>query len=210
MEHIVPCYNMAMLPTKVRNHFKNVDPLLFSLTPSSNDISVQHSSNYFLSLCREIITQQLAGGAARAILGRFKKLFLQGKVTPEIVLSFSDETIRGTGASWAKVRYIKDLAKCVTTKTIHLDKLHGLSDKEVLQELIKVKGIGPWTAEMFLMFSLGREDVFSYGDLGLRHAMQKLYKFKKEPTIKQMEKITSKWSPYRTYGALLLWRSLDG
>ena len=72
-----------------------------------------------------------------------------------------------------------------------------------------MKGIGPWTAEMFLMFSLGREDVFSYGDLGLRHAMQKIYKFKKEPTIKQMEKITSKWSPYRTYAALLLWKSID-
>lgn len=194
---------------KVRNHFKKVDPLLFSLIQLTNDMKIQHSSNYFLSLCREIMPQQLAGGAARAIFGRFKKLFPHGKITPEIVLSLSDETIRGTGASWAKVKYIKDLAQCVKTKTIHLNKLHTLSDKEVLQELIKVKGIGPWTVEMFLMFSLGREDIFSYGDLGLRHAMQKLYKFKKEPTIKQMEKITSKWSPYRTYGALLLWRSID-
>ena len=156
------------------------------------------------------MTQQLASGAARAIFGRFEKLFEQEEVTPEIVLSFFDQEIRDTGASWAKVKYIKDLAKCVATKTIDLKKLHELSDKEVIQELIKVKGIGPWTAEMFLMFSLGREDVFSYGDLGLRHAMQKLYAFKKEPTIEQMEKITSTWSPYRTYGALLLWRSLDG
>lgn len=209
MEHIVSCYNMGMLPTQVRNHFKKVDQFLFSLLQFSDDISIQHSNNYFLSLCREIITQQLAGGAARAIFGRFKKLFPHGKVTPEIAFSLSDGTIRGTGASWAKVRYIKDLAQCVTTKKIHLKRLHGLSDKEVIQELIKVKGIGPWTAEMFLMFSLGREDVFSYGDLGLRRAMQKLYKLKKEPTIKQMEKITSKWSPYRTYGALILWDSLD-
>jgi len=198
-----------MLPTHIRNHFKKVDPLLFSLIPSTNDISIQHSDNYFLSLCREIMTQQLAGGAARAIFGRFEKLFTNETVTAKKILLLPDQTIRDTGASWAKVTYIKDLAKWVTTKTIQLDKLHELSDKEVIQELIKVKGIGPWTAEMFLMFSLGREDVFSYGDLGLRHAMQKLYKFKKEPTIKQMEKITSKWSPYRTYGALLLWSSLD-
>lgn len=198
-----------MLPTKVKKHFQNVDKNLYTLACLFDDISIQHSENYFLSLCREIITQQLAGGAARAIFGRFEMLFVKEKITPELVLSLADETIRSTGASWAKVRYIKDLARCVATKTIHLTKIHELSDKEVIQELIKVKGIGPWTAEMFLMFSLGREDVFSYGDLGLRHAMQKLYTLKKEPTIKQMERITSKWSPYRTYGALLLWRSID-
>lgn len=209
MNGIVPCYNMAMLPIKVKKHFQKVDKNLFALACAFDDISIQHSENYFLSLCREIITQQLASGAAHAIFGRFEKLFLNRNVTPEIILSLSDQTIRDTGASWAKVKYIKDFAHCVMTKTIRLDKIQTFGDKEVIQELIKVKGIGPWTAEMFLMFSLGREDVFSYGDLGLRHSIQKLYKFKKEPTIKQMEKITSKWSPYRTYGALLLWRSLD-
>ena len=198
-----------MLPMKVIQHFKNVDPILFSLMPSINDISIQHSTNYFLSLCREIITQQLAGGAARAIFGRFEKLFVDEEITPEKILSLPDQIIRDTGASWAKVKYIKSLAQCVVSKAIHLNKLDELSDAEVIGELIKVKGIGPWTAEMFLMFSLGREDVFSYGDLGFRHALQKLYKFKKEPTIKQMEKITSKWSPYRTYAALLLWNSID-
>lgn len=198
-----------MLPIKVKKHFQKVDKNLFALACAFDDISIQHSENYFLSLCREILTQQLAGGAARAIFGRFEKLFLHRDVTPEIILSLSDQTIRDTGASWAKVKYIKDLAKCVKTKIIHLDILEELSDKEVIQELVKVKGIGPWTAEMFLMFSLGRVDVFSYGDLGLRHSLQKLYKMKKEPTVKQMEKITWKWSPYRTYAALLLWRSLD-
>ncbi len=194
---------------KVRNHFKKVDPILFSLIKKHDDISIQHSNNYFLSLCREIMTQQLASGAARAIFGRFEKLFEKREVAPEMVLSLSDQTIRDTGASWAKVKYIKSLAQCVASKTIDLDGIEKLNNKEVIQELIKVKGIGPWTAEMFCMFSLGREDVFSYGDLGLRHAIQKAYGFKKEPTIKQMEKITSKWSPYRTYGALLLWNSID-
>ncbi|EKD67591.1 MAG: hypothetical protein ACD_48C00323G0001 [uncultured bacterium] len=198
-----------MLPTKVRDHFNSVDPILSSLIPLSDNIAIQHSENYFLSLCREIITQQLAGGAARAIFGRFEKLFTTETVTAEKILLIPDQIIRDTGASWAKVKYIKSLAQCVVSKIIHLNKLNELSDAEVIEELVKVKGIGPWTAEMFLMFSLGREDVFSFGDLGLRHSLQKLYKMKKEPTVKQMEKITSKWSPYRTYGALLLWKSLD-
>jgi len=198
-----------MLPTKVKKHFQKVDKNLYTLACSFDDISIGHSDNYFFSLCREIITQQLAGGAARAIFGRFEKLFTTETVTAEKILLIPDQIIRDTGASWAKVKYIKSLAQCVVSKIIHLNKLNELSDAEVIEELVKVKGIGPWTAEMFLMFSLGREDVFSYGDLGLRHAIQKLYNFKKEPTIKQMEKITSKWSPYRTYAALLLWKSID-
>jgi len=198
-----------MLPTKVKKHFQKVDKNLYTLACSFDDISIGHSDNYFFSLCREIITQQLAGGAARAIFGRFEKLFTTETVTAEKILLIPDQIIRDTGASWAKVKYIKSLAQCVVSKIIHLNKLNELSDAEVIEELVKVKGIGPWTAEMFLMFSLGREDVFSFGDLGLRHSLQKLYKMKKEPTVKQMEKITSKWSPYRTYGALLLWKSLD-
>ena len=198
-----------MLPKKVRDHFYNKDPVLFSLVDRYGNIKIQHSDNYFLSLCREIITQQLAGGAARAIFGRFNDLFIHGTVTPERVMSLSDQEIRNTGASWAKVKYIKDLAKCVKTKILHLDKLSALSDKEVMRELVQVKGIGPWTAEMFLMFSLGREDVFSYGDLGLRRALRTHYKFNKEPTQKEMEKIVVKWSPYRTYGALILCESID-
>ena len=194
---------------KVQKYFEKVDPVLSSLFFLKKDISIQHSDNYFLSLCREIMTQQLAQGAARAIFSRFEKLFENGEITSEKVLSLSDQTIRDVGCSWAKVKYVKSLAECVISETIQLEKLDALSDDDVIDELTKVKGIGRWTAEMFLMFSLGRKDVFSYGDLGLRHSLQKIYKFKKEPTVKQMEKITSKWSPYRTYGALLLWRSLD-
>ena len=130
-----------MLPKKVRDHFYNKDPVLFSLVDRYGNIKIQHSDNYFLSLCREIITQQLAGGAARAIFGRFNDLFIHGTVTPERVMSLSDQEIRNTGASWAKVKYIKDLAKCVKTKILHLDKLSALSDKEVMRELVQVKGI---------------------------------------------------------------------
>ncbi len=112
--------------------------------------------------------------------------------------------------SWSKVRFVRDLADKVSAKFIQLPQLAQLSNEEVITELTKVKGIGPWTAEMFLMFTLGREDVFSFGDLGLAKAIQKLYNLKQKPTRKQLEKITKKWSPYRTHAALVLWKSLDG
>ena len=102
-----------------------------------------------------------------------------------------------------------NLATRVQKKSIHLAKLPDMSNEDIIDELTKVKGIGPWTAEMFLMFSLGREDVFSYGDLGLRNAIKRLYKFRRDPTRKQMEKIVNTWAPYRTWAARILWRSLE-
>ena len=108
-----------------------------------------------------------------------------------------------------KVKYIKDLAQKTLDKTLDLSKLTNMTDGDVLTELTKVKGIGPWTAEMFLMFTLGREDVFSHGDLGLKNAIKKLYGFKKDPSKKQVEKIVNKWSPYRTFACRILWKSLE-
>ena len=167
----------------------------------------EHSENYFLSLCREIITQQLAGGAARAIFGRFEKLFTTETVTAEKILLIPDQIIRDTGASWAKVKYIKSLAQCVVSKIIHLNKLNELSDAEVIEELVKVKGIGPWTAEMFLIFTLGRKDVFSSGDLGLKKGLLKLYKLD-QINKETADKITKIWKPYRSFGSITLWHSL--
>ncbi len=168
------------------------------------------SSDYFSDLCEAIINQQLSTKAGATIFARFKKLYPKAVITPEKTIQLKDQQIRDIGASWSKVAFIKDLATKVTKKEIVLNTLKDLSNDDVIKALTAIKGIGPWTAEMFLMFSLGREDIFSYGDLGLRRAIQKLYAFKKEPTQKQMEKIVSKWSPYRTYACRVLWRSLDG
>ncbi len=120
-----------------------------------------------------------------------------------------DAKLRSVGLSTAKVKYIKDLAVKVQKKEVLLYKLEKMSDEEVIEHLVQVKGIGRWTGEMFLMFALQRPDVFSHGDLGLRNAIQKLYKFKKAPTQKQIEKIVSKWSPHRTLASRYLWKSLD-
>lgn len=196
---------------KALAHFQSVDPALFSL---SQKISIQYvpprkPGEYFVSLCREIIGQQLSGKVADVIFVRFEKLFSGITVTPQAVLKLPEDTLRATGMSWSKVRFIRDLAQKVISKSVLLDALAQLPDDEVICELTKVKGIGPWTAEMFLMFTLGREDVFSFGDLGLTKAIQKLHNMKKKPTRTQLEKITKKWSPYRTHAALILWKSLE-
>ncbi|MBI3379526.1 DNA-3-methyladenine glycosylase 2 family protein [Candidatus Gottesmanbacteria bacterium] len=195
---------------KVFEHFRKNDPLLFSYVKDIKSLkALSKSNNFFSDLCEAIINQQLSDKAARTIFNRFKTLFPKEIITAKKLLKITDKKIREVGTSWKKVDFMKNLAGKVVKKEIELGKLENLKDQEVIIELTKLHGIGKWTAEMFLMFSLGREDVFSAGDLGLRRAMQKLYKMKKEPTLKQIEKISNKWSPYRTYAALILWRSVD-
>ena len=111
--------------------------------------------------------------------------------------------------SHAKARYLKHLAEEIVHGDLPIFHLNSMTDQEIISKLTKVKGIGPWTAEMFLMFTLGRDDVFSFGDLGLKKAVIKIYGFKKDPTRKQIEKIISSWSPYKTYASRILWASLE-
>ena len=164
---------------------------------------------HFQFLVESIISQQLSGKAADTITTRFKKLFPRKRFpTPADLLKTPTVKLRSVGLSGQKVKYIKELAKHIQNRNIKLHRVKSMTDQEIIEQLIKVKGIGQWTAEMFLMFSLQRPDVFSYGDLGLRNAMQKLYKLKKHPTPKQAAKISAKWSPHRTLASRYLWASL--
>ncbi len=165
--------------------------------------------DYFKYLCSAIISQQLSGKAASTIIGRFEKLFPKNKVTAEKLVKIPDKKLRGVGMSWSKASFVKDLAKKTFKKEIAYAKLDNMSDEDVIKELVEVKGIGPWTAEMFLMFALGREDVFSHADLGLRNGMKRVYNLKDAPDVKKAEKITAKWKPYRSYGSFALWSSLE-
>lgn len=189
-------------------HFKSADPLLY-LAGITQEIEILTSNDYFASLCREIIGQQLAGAAARKIYERFVKLFPNQYLNSNFLNTIDEQTIRDVGCSWAKVRSLKNLAQKVNNRTINLEIIDQLDNEAVVLELTKVKGIGPWTAEMFLMFALGREDVFAPSDLGLRNAIVRLYKLKTTPTPQQMLEISKKWQPYRTYASLILWNSLD-
>ncbi|MFI5265296.1 MAG: DNA-3-methyladenine glycosylase family protein [Candidatus Levyibacteriota bacterium] len=191
------------------NHFKKADPVLYKVAVALEVPELEKSKDYFASLCREIVGQQLSGRVARVIFDRFLNLFPKKKITISRVIKLTPDQLRATGMSWGKVSFIKDLADKVKSGKVELEKFDLLPDETVLVELVKVKGIGPWTAEMFLMFALARPDVFSYGDLGLKKGMQKVYNMKKHPTIKQAEKLSKKWSPYRTYASKILWLSLD-
>jgi DNA-3-methyladenine glycosylase II len=166
--------------------------------------------NHFRSLVVAIVNQQLSGKAAATILSRFVALFPGKKFPkPEDVLLMSSAKMRKAGLSRMKVSFLKDLGRQVMNGSVHFKKMRTMSDVEVIEHLVRVKGIGVWTAEMFLMFSLGRPDIFSYGDLGLRNALQKLYSLKKHPTAKQAEKISAAWRPYRTLASRYLWASID-
>lgn len=194
--------------SKVKAHLRN-DPTLAPLLAHLDALPVVSSVNPFLDLIEAIVNQQLSEKAGATIFSRFRASFPGGHLDPSSILSRSDESLRSVGVSWSKVRYIKALASSVEQGTLRLEDLPSKTDEAVIAELTKITGIGRWTAEMFLMFSLGREDVFSYGDLGLRRAIQSLYGMKREPTVRQMERIVTKWRPYRTYGAKLLWKSLS-
>lgn len=195
---------------KIYDHFKKSDIVLYKVLKKLDSIKpLVKSENYFADLCEAIINQQLSEKVGTLIFNRFKKLFSKGHITAKNLLKLKDEEIRKIGTSGNKVKFMKELANNVHTKEVNLERLEKLENEEVIGELTKLKGIGQWTAEMFLMSSLAREDVFSYGDLGLRRAIQKLYNMKKEPTKKEAEEISLKWSPYRTYACRILWRSLE-
>ena len=194
---------------KAEKHLSK-DKKLESLIKKHGRIKLDESKgDLFYDLIDTIISQQLSGKASATIFSRFQKLFASKKFpTPKDILKVSDEKIRACGISFAKIKYIKGLSQAILDGSLNLEKLPLLSDKEVIIELIKIKGIGRWTAEMFLMFSLKRMDVFSVGDLGLRTAVSKLYKIERED-LKGIGKISLKWSPYRTIASRYLWKSLD-
>lgn len=194
----------------VINFFEKVDPRLAKIISKIEfsdwfDIEVDESK-YFYDLCRTIVGQQLAGKAASAIFSRFETLL--GTVRPETVLSIEEQALRDVGLSWAKVRSVRDLSLQVSDGSLNLASLASLSDEDLIIELSKVKGIGRWTAEMFLMFRLGREDIFSLGDLGLKNGLKK-YLDIDDISVEEMRLATDKWKPYRTYGAIAIWHLLD-
>lgn len=197
---------------KVLNHFRKSDKVLYPWVLKSGElekIKKDKPANYFSRLCYEIIGQQLSGKVAAVIFNRFKNLFRGGRVTAKQTVKLSRRRLRGVGLSNAKAEYLKHLARAVVDKKLPLSKFDKMPDEEVKQSLLAVKGIGPWTCEMFLMFTLAREDVFSLGDLGLKKGLMKIYHLKKEPTEKQMKRIAKNWSPYKTFASRVLWHSLE-
>ncbi len=199
---------LAKMYKNAIKHFRNADPILYSIVNKIEAFELEIWPDPFIRLTRSIIGQQLSVKAARTIYERFEKLFKNGEIKPSGLLNLQNEEIRKVGISYQKISYLKDLSQKVLDNEVELNKFTELPEQIIIEKLTKIKGIGRWTVEMFLMFSLGRPDIFSYGDLGLQNAIKKAYELKQKPTVKQMEKLSKKWIPYRTYAAVLLWRSL--
>jgi DNA-3-methyladenine glycosylase II len=161
------------------------------------------------ALLRAIVGQQLSVKAARTIYERFTALFDGRTPTPEELLEVDADTLRGAGLSRAKASYVRSLAEHVISGELELDRLDELSDERVAAELVAVKGLGQWTADMFLIFHLGRPDVLPVGDLGVRRAVERLYGFEALPSAAELEALGERWRPWRSLASLYLWESLD-
>ena len=208
------------------NHLKKSDPVLRAIIERIGPCRMQFSPPEFHSLAEAIVYQQLNGKAAETIFKRIAALAGE-PLTPEGILKLSDEQMRGAGLSKQKSAYLKDLAAKTSSGLLDFARLPDLPDAEVVEHLTQVKGIGVWTAQMFLMFTLKRENVLPTGDFGVRMAMYKHYldvqrnvqraKAAKEgrkrkiklPSPEQMEKIAKRWEPYRSVACWYLWQSLD-
>ena len=170
------------------------------------EIEPKKHIDYFQALVGEIIGQQLSGKAASTIYQRVK-VKIGPRITANKILALSHQDLRDCGTSWAKARSLHDLAFCIKTRKLHVGKLAELPDKQIISELVAVKGIGLWTAEMFMMFTLGRQDVFSLGDLGLRKGLAKLVGKSFSP--KEAETFALRWKPYRTLASWYVWKVVD-
>jgi DNA-3-methyladenine glycosylase II len=207
---------------KAVTHLKKSDPIMRAIIERLGPCRMQFGLPEFHSLAEAIVYQQLNGRAAETIFKRFAALAGE-PLTPEGILRLSDEQMRAAGLSKQKSAYLKDLAAKTGSGLVDFERLPDLPDAEVIEHLTQVKGIGVWTAQMFLMFTLKRENVLPTGDFGVRMAIYKHYldrqrakaakKSRKRkiklPSPEQMEKIAKRWGPYRSVACWYLWKSLD-
>jgi DNA-3-methyladenine glycosylase II len=193
---------------EAREYLTKADRIIGTVIEKHGVIDYELQSDYLNALLSNIVGQQLLGKVADAIWGRFEAL-IDGAITPEKVLALGDEALRGAGLSRNKAAYIKNIAQAVADGSLTLDKFDAMTDEGIKAQLTAIKGIGEWTAEMFLIFSLGRLDVFSKGDGGLARAINNLYGNGAELSAKERLSITEKWKPYRSIASFYLWRSLD-
>jgi len=193
---------------KAVNHLKKSDPILRAIIERVGPFRMEFGPPEFHSLAESILYQQLNGKAAATIFQRFTGL-AGDPLTPEGILKLTDEELRSVGLSKQKSAYLRDLSEKTAAGLLDFARLADLPDQEVIQHLTQVKGVGVWTAQMFLMFTLKRPDVLPTGDYGVQAAMKKHYNKRKLPKPHIMEKIAKPWAPYRSVACWYLWKSLD-
>jgi|SRR5437868_1133093 len=189
-------------------HLKKSDPILRAIIDQVGPCKMEFGEPTFHSLAESILYQQLNGKAAETIFKRFTDA-AGDPLTPEGILKLTDQQLRAVGLSKQKSSYLRDLAAKTQSGSLNFDKLADMTEAEIIAHLTQVKGIGVWTAHMFLMFTMRRPDVLPTGDYGIQVAIKKHYRKRKLPKPKDMEKIAKTWSPYRSVACWYLWRSLD-
>jgi DNA-3-methyladenine glycosylase II len=193
---------------KAVNHLKKSDAVLASVIARVGACQLAYREPTFEALARSIVFQQLSTKAARTIFGRLEEA-AGGRLTPAAIQDLSVGEMRRCGLSKQKIGYIRDLAEHAISGKVDFEKLPAMSDEEVIISLTDIKGVGVWTAHMFLIFALRRPNVLPVGDLGVRTAIQRLYGKRKLPSPAQIEKLAESWHPYCSYAAWYLWRSLE-
>src|SRR6516225_8740151 len=191
------------------HHLRTNDPVLSDIIERVGDYGIQFRPPDFETLVKSIVYQQLSGRVASVIFGRLSAA-VKGVITPETILKLRPSRMRSLGLSTQKTAYIRDLARHTRAGTVVFEDLAGLPDDEVIGRLTQVKGIGVWTAHMFLIFALQRTDVLPTGDLGIRNAIRKAYNLEALPTPEEMEQMALRWRPYCSVASWYLWRSLEG
>ncbi len=193
------------------DYLREHDPILAGIIKNGGLPTFTPHKNYYQELVESIISQQLSVKAAATILKRFRDLFGEDFPSPEAILATDIEDLRGVGLSRQKASYIKDLAARVLDGSVQFSHLDSLSNQEVIDELIQIKGVGVWTVHMFMMFCMGRLDVLPTGDLGIKNGIYKLYDLPEKPTIEDIEMIAlnNKWHPYESIASWYVWHSLD-
>jgi DNA-3-methyladenine glycosylase II len=193
---------------KAVNHLRTADPVLAAIIERVGACRMEFGEPTFHALAESILYQQLNGRAAATIMDRFTTL-AGYPLTPKGIAKLSDAEMRGVGLSRQKTSYLRDLAEKTQAGVLRFDRLPGMTEKEVIEHLTQVKGVGVWTAHMFLMFTLRHPDILPTGDYGVQAAMKKHYKKRKWPKPDVMMKIAKNWAPYRSIACWYLWRSLD-
>jgi len=203
-----PNSTLIFYPESVESRFlADADEDMARLIESVGEVRVDIEADGFFSLARAICDQQISMAAARSIWARFD-LLCEHAVTAEVVEALDVEAMRACGFSERKALYIKDLSRCVVTGIIDFERLAALDDEEIIEQLVQVKGIGRWTAEMFLIFALARGDVFALDDGGLRRSVCALKGLESTAPKAMIDAISQDWMPYRTCASLYLWRGL--
>jgi DNA-3-methyladenine glycosylase II len=203
---------MALDPIHIgraMRHLRSADPVMRHLIKKAGPFTLKPRRDRFQTLVGSIISQQISGKAAESIHARLRQRLAPAGISAESLLQLSPEELRKVGISPQKATYLHDLATRVAAGSLKLQRLNKLADEEVIDALVEVKGIGVWTAQMFLIFSLGRLDVFPHDDLGVRMALRNLYDLDELPDKQISHRIATPWRPYASVATWYCWRSLD-